>query len=317
MTSVAVFTLTMDRIEYTRRTFESLGKSTGMRFDHFVVDNGSTDGTKQFLEANRSRFKGLIINERNTGLANGWNQALDMIGDRYDYIVKVDNDCEFVQHGWLEVLVDVCEACDRRIVLSPRVEGLAAPPFDGGHPRDEWAECEGHVLGLTKHLGGICHFAPREAYRGFRFGKVPDHGNQDVRFSIHARLDLGLPMAYVEDVRVRHMDGSEGQRLRYPDYHEGRAELRRRVYGEPALVTALLRPPRRLALLLRMDRAGLIPQGLRTYAAQRVAARISRKPGPSQWLPTGDVPPVETLRPFRDLRTADADRALEAHGGGR
>lgn len=270
---VAIFTLTMNRLDYTRQMISSLGSSTDVPFDHFVVDNGSVDGTRAFLESRPGRITRVLFNDANVGLPGGWNQALDLVGSDYDYVVKVDNDCEFVEAGWLEALIDVCEGRGKRIVLSPYVEGLSLGN-EGGHPRHETTTCAGHVLGLSNHVGGLCLFVPSEAYQGFRFGKTPMHGNNDVRFSLYARLKLGYEMGYVEDVRVRHIETTGGQHLRYPEYWQQRPEQKTRVYGENKVVTRLLRLPRRMVLLWQMDRGGLLEGGIARYLLNRVGHRI-------------------------------------------
>lgn len=275
---VAIFTVTMNRLDYTARTFDSLRRSTDIAFDHFVVDNGSTDGTKEYLKENSERFRQVVLNDGNTGLTNAWNSALDMIGDNYDFIIKVDNDCEFLDDGWLETLLDVSSEYGDRIILSPRVEGLMGRHrIEGGHERTHWVQGAAHTLGLTNHVGGICLFAPHSAYDGFRFGRTPMHGNIDLRFSMHVQLDLGYQLGYVEDVRVLHMDRTAGQMVRYPEYWADRPQQSSTVYGEHPLVTWLLQAPRRLALLRKMERAGLLDTNLPSYLLGRAARRF----GPS------------------------------------
>lgn len=270
---VAIFTLTMNRLDYTKRMLASLARTTKLAYDHFIIDNGSTDGTREFLASGTAPVRRVVLNEANLGISEGSNQALDLIGDGYDYIVKVDNDCEFVDEGWLEALIDVCEARNRKIVLSPRVEGLG-PGLEGGHPRSSWTECAGRRLGLTTHVGGICALAPAEVYRGYRFEPNPLHGVQDVLFSVYVRLNLGYEMGYVEDVHVEHMDSTAGQLERHPDYWEMRSRQKREFYGESPLVTKLLWFPRRLSVLWRMDRGGLLESDLPTYLMDRVKHRM-------------------------------------------
>lgn len=276
---IAVFTVTMNRLDYTVRTFESLRSSTSTPFDHYIVDNGSTDGTLAYLAQHEDDFAEVATNGENVGLDVATNQALDLIGEGYDYIIKVDNDCEFVDPGWLEVLLEVCEARGRRIALSPRATGLGPPHLDGGHPRYAFELCNGYTLGLSKHVGGLCLLAPAETYSGFRFKGNALHGNQDVLFSLHVRLDLGYEMGYVEDVRVRHMDTTQGQVSRYPEYFANRDEWNRRVHGESQLVTRLLWPVRRLRFLKRLERAGLLECGAWRYVQRRLAGALRTRFG--------------------------------------
>lgn len=269
----------MNRIDYTLRTLESLRSSTSVPFDHYIVDNGSTDGTQDYVRDHRSDFAEVVVNRENAGLDIATNQALDLIGGGYDYIIKVDNDCEFVDPQWLEVLLEVCEAKGGRIALSPRATGLGPPHLDGGHPRYAFETCNGYTLGLSKHVGGLCLLAPAETYSGFRFKGNALHGNQDVLFSLHVRLDVGYEMGYVEDVRVRHMDTTEGQVSRYPEYFARRDEWNRRVHGESQLVTNSLWPVRRLRFLRRLERAGLLEGGAWRYVRRHIASSVRSRLG--------------------------------------
>jgi glycosyltransferase involved in cell wall biosynthesis len=289
---IALFTVTLDRLDYTRRTLDTLEGSTLLPYDHFVIDNGSTDGTVAFLRSAEERFAGVVFNCENLGLDQATNQALELIGGDYDFIVKVDNDCEFVDRGWLEALVDVCEAFDRRIAVSPRAEGTGPGEYDGGHPRSRWVRRAGRVVGLTDHAGGLCLLAPAWMYDGFRYRNNPLHGNQDVLFSLHVRLDLKCLMGYVEDVSVRHMDRTDGQLQRFPEYFASRREQQQQVFGEPPVLTAVLGPPRRAWLLWRMGRGNLLQGGLGGYLLGRLRARAARV-WPRLSEPRGDLVSVD------------------------
>jgi glycosyltransferase involved in cell wall biosynthesis len=270
---VALFTFTMDRLEYTQRMLESLSRSTRLAYHHYIIDNGSTDGTARYLRDRTDEFRHVVLNEQNRGIGPSWNQALDLIGDDYDYLVKADNDCLFVTQGWLESLVAVSRALDDRIVLSPYVEGLSCP---GGYPRYETTSVAGHKVGLSRHVGGLCHLSPADAYRGFRFEKGPMRGHQDVTFSMHVRLDRGYSMGYLEDIRVQHMDTTVGQEAKYPEYWAMRSGHKQRIWGESPVVTKLMHPIRRARDIRRQRAAGLSADGILDRARAKVAAFVRR-----------------------------------------
>lgn len=234
---VAIFTLTYDRLDYTKKTFETMAALAGYDYDHYVVDNGSTDGTVEWLK--EQDIHAVIFNEKNVGISKASNQALEAIGKDYDIIIKVDNDCAFLTENWLKRIVDIFR-CTGKGVMSPYVGGLMENP--GGVPRKRIDNPEqtpfGHIgdefIGFVPHLGGICIAAPAAAYEGFRW-KDNDfyHGIQDLEFSQNC-LRKGLLLFYLENVKVEHQDSTSGQEERFPDYFERRKKEKITKYGQSA-----------------------------------------------------------------------------------
>jgi len=218
---VAVFSITYDRLKYTKKAFKSLNETAEYPFDHFVVDNGSKDGTKKVLRDNFDEDH-LIINKDNKGISIASNQALELItrSGEYDCILKFDNDCMCITPGWLLKMVDIYKS-NHRLALSCYVQGLRDNP--GGAPRIGYGRIRGELVGLTKHLGGICHFVSAKGYEGWRWPEDEQlHGLQDLEFSQHL-LQSGYQMAYLENYFVSHGPlGTEAQQRDYPNYFERR-----------------------------------------------------------------------------------------------
>lgn len=239
---VALYTLTMDRLEYTKRMAASIDKLAGYPFDWFVIDQGSTDGTQEWLKTlptpqyvapaageDRKNWRVELqyrLYEQNMGLAKGWNNALAWIKDTslkdnvpYDVLVKVDNDAEMLTDGWLKAMVEIFER-NRKVVLSPYVEGLENTP--GGVLRQRasgdspYLMINDRVLGLVPHLGGIVYACPSELVADWKFDEEAV-GNKDTVLSGYAQRQ-GLALFYMEEFRVAHIDGTSGQRRKFPDY---------------------------------------------------------------------------------------------------
>lgn len=216
---VAIYSITYDRLEYTKKCFDRLKKTAGYDFDHFVVDNGSTDGTVECITNHAKNLQWAIFNKNNVGISKASNQAIDLIGNKYDIIMKVDNDCYFKNYGWLKAMVDLWKR-NHRLVLSCYIEGLKDNP--GGAPREVYGTLNGEYLGMTRHLGGICHFVDARAYKDWRWDDNSFlHGVQDVEFSQFLGTQ-GYQMAYLENWFAEHLDGTEGQHAKYPEYFERR-----------------------------------------------------------------------------------------------
>lgn len=223
---VAIFSITYNRLDYTKKCFESMRNTSGYSFDHFVIDNGSSDKTVEYLRQTATK---VILNQDNKGISIASNQALDMIGDDYDIIMKVDNDCLFLTDGWLAKMVEIWET-NHMLALSCYIQGLKDNP--GGSPRIVYGTIKDELIGMTRHLGGICHFVSAKAYDDFRWDEdSPLHGVQDLEFSNYL-LSQGYQMGYLENYFSEHFEGTEGQHKRYPNYFEKRRDEKVMSYAE-------------------------------------------------------------------------------------
>lgn len=238
---VAVYTLAMNRLEYTKRMYDALDKTAGYEFDWFVIDQGSKDGTADWLKSltrdvdismvdghYRSKLRYRIY-EQNVGLSKGWNNIVEFIKaeGEYDIIVKVDNDAELMTPGWLDAMVRIFER-NRKLILSPYVEGLEGSP--GGVLRQRasgdspYMLINDRVLGLVPNLGGIVFATPLELWENWKFDDLYE-GNKDLLLCQYARK-IGYSCFYMEEFRVWHIDGTTGQHKKFPTYFEGRADYK-------------------------------------------------------------------------------------------
>ena len=224
---IAIFTLTKDRLYYTKKTLQSLKKKTHIPFDHFVLDQGSEDKTVDWLN-NFTYDKGNIYVyplSKNIGINRGVNFIVDKIGKEYDIIIKLDNDVEIETDGWLKKCINVLS---KKFVISPYVKGLINNR--GGVNR------YGHIkelnIGITPFIGGICMIGYRDAWtkdsNGWEF-PVPKHAGGDRAFCMKLNLS-GYKFGYVENVVIKHVETTVGQIERYPSYFKKRQTERKVVF---------------------------------------------------------------------------------------
>lgn len=214
---VAIYTMTMNRLELTKVMAESL-KTAAYPFDWFVVDQGSSDGTVDWLKTQNCKVE---YNEKNVGLEIGWNQCIDFIRKtgEYDIIIKIDNDAQMLTQGWLKAMIDLFER-NSTLILSPYVEGLENTP--GGVMRQRitsdnlYVLINDMVLGNVPNLGGIVFAHHIDLVKDWKF-PVSFEGNKDYLLSQYAKA-LGYSLFYMEEFRVWHQLGTEGQKKKYPEY---------------------------------------------------------------------------------------------------
>ncbi len=96
LTSILV--VSYNAIEQTRRCLQALRASAeeGFPTEYIFVDNGSSDGTQEFLEAQTDAR--LIANDHNAGAPKARNQAIEQA--QGEFLVFMDNDV-MVTPGWL------------------------------------------------------------------------------------------------------------------------------------------------------------------------------------------------------------------------
>ena len=115
----SVVIVTYGNLSLNRQCIESVyGRTEWPNLEVIVVDNGSTDGTPDYLRHAEREYPGLkvILNERNLGFAAANNQGLAAATG--EYLVLLNNDT-IVARGWLSALI-------RHLHRSPSI-GLVGP----------------------------------------------------------------------------------------------------------------------------------------------------------------------------------------------
>lgn len=217
---INIFTFTRDRIGYTIKCFYSLNKCRELQcFDHYLVDNGSTDGTKEYIASTINNYKGMILGPFNYGL----HLAAKMVGtimDRCDLVIKVDNDCYFPDTTIIQRIASVYEYTinkGMKYILSPRVEGIVKQPRRGNIIPMTIGDSEYH-LGCVGQIGGLCMVIPYELFVSLTFNtNLPMARGLDSSIC-NQGLSLGYSLAYIEDIFVEHYETTNGQAKRYPAY---------------------------------------------------------------------------------------------------
>lgn len=96
---VTIIILTWNGMVYTKRCLETLRDQTEFQnYEVIVVDNGSTDGSVEYLRS--IPWLHLIENKSNQGFAKANNQAIDL-SDQNSDVVLLNNDTEISQPDWL------------------------------------------------------------------------------------------------------------------------------------------------------------------------------------------------------------------------
>lgn len=104
---VSIIIPVYNKVEFTKKCLAALVKNTSREmYELIIVDNASTDGTKDFFEGLRGDLK-VIVNEKNLGFAKACNQGARAAAGQY--LLFLNNDTEPL-YGWLEPLIAVADS---------------------------------------------------------------------------------------------------------------------------------------------------------------------------------------------------------------
>lgn len=214
---VSIVILTFNQLEMTRQCLESLEKHTAPGHEVIVVDNGSTDGTPQYLNelCRRKSNMQYIYNDTNLGFSKANNQGIKVATG--DYILLLNNDV-LLTPGWLERMVACAQGDPSVGVVGPCTNNAV-----GQQVIDTDIEFEDNAIQKfacarlmqkagnwfeTHRIIGFCLLAKREVIDSVgmldeRFGPG---GFEDFDFCLRVK-QAGYKIMIAEDVFVYHIGG--------------------------------------------------------------------------------------------------------------
>ena len=122
---ISVVTLTHNKLEYTSLCLTSLLATNYSPWELVVVDNGSTDGTREWLEsfAQTAKDAGVtlktVLNDDNIGCSTARNAGGEAASA--GKIVFMDNDVGLRSTDWLSILSDQLDDDERNAVVGPKI----------------------------------------------------------------------------------------------------------------------------------------------------------------------------------------------------
>jgi GT2 family glycosyltransferase len=118
---VAVVILNWNGIKHLREFLPSVLASTWPNLDIIVGDNGSTDGSVDFLKQNFPAVQ-IIQNDQNYGFTGGYNRVLERV--EADYFILLNSDVE-VHNGWIEPVIALMESDPMIAAAVPKIKSFA------------------------------------------------------------------------------------------------------------------------------------------------------------------------------------------------
>ena len=115
--SVLVIIVTYNAMQWVARCMDNL-RDSAIPVDIFVVDNGSTDGTQDFI---RARYPNVMFcqNAENEGFGKANNRGLQYAIDKgYDYVYLMNQDA-WIQENTIQDLVRIAELHPEYGIVGP------------------------------------------------------------------------------------------------------------------------------------------------------------------------------------------------------
>lgn len=197
MNDTALMLVTYNRLDLTKRMMDSLLSNTSGYYQLFIVDNGSTDGTVEWLKDLKERcniYIHLHFNEKNKGIAVGRNQCLKMTSEcNSEFLSTLDNDIE-VHEGWLEECKDILKA-NPKFVVGLNMEGVRYPI--------KTKNGKSFQIKPAGNLGTACTVFRRDLHNqiGFFTTEFGLYGEEDADYFFRARI-AGYEMGYLDRMGV-------------------------------------------------------------------------------------------------------------------
>jgi glycosyltransferase involved in cell wall biosynthesis len=209
---------TYNRLELTKQSLPSFIETASSTIPYMisVVDNGSKDGTQEYLKElfKQKKIDNLLLLSENIGISKAHNIMWKLYDD-IDFYGKVDNDMLFKKQNWLDELVNVLQN-------SPEL-GVAG--YLCNHQPQHHIHSNNSVSYRLSHgnIGGACYFIPRRTHKllGFWCEKYGPYGEEDADYSLRV-FNSNMKNAYMVD-----MDTMVNMPEHWEDYLQEKAVSKR------------------------------------------------------------------------------------------
>lgn len=123
--ALALVILNWNGKDLLKRFLPSVVRCTPATVEIIVADNGSTDGSAEFVSTNFPQIR-IIRLDKNNGFAGGYNKALEEVNA--DYYILLNSDVE-VTAGWVNPCVELLEQRKDIAAVQPKIRSLNKPDF--------------------------------------------------------------------------------------------------------------------------------------------------------------------------------------------
>ncbi|MRS01652.1 glycosyltransferase [bacterium] len=220
---VSIIIPLFNQLTYTKQCLEALACSTGttIPYEVILVDNGSTDGTRDFLSSINSTIR-VLSNPSNLGFAKACNQGAAVADG--EYLVFLNNDT-IPQSGWLDALVssatvDGADICGAKLLYPDGRVQHAGVAFDErgiGYHIFKNFQSDAKAVNSKRFMQcvtGACLLISKRLFQ--QLGGFDDlfmNGFEDVDLCLRAGVEGKKVLYTPESVLIHFEEKSEGRKI--------------------------------------------------------------------------------------------------------
>src|SRR3989339_267414 len=212
--------------EYTQKCLESFfAVGSEYEFEIIVVDNGSTDGSGEYLVSLGDKIT-VISNKRNLGFAKACNQGAKIA--KGEYVLFLNNDT-VVTNGWLDVLVKELDSNKKVVIIGPKLiypdntiqhVGIVFDEKKWPHHIYKKEQKDASYVNkkrLFQAMTGACLMIRNDVFKKINgFDEIYVNGLEDLDLCLKVH-DLGLNILYCPESVVYHYESITEGRSNYDE----------------------------------------------------------------------------------------------------
>ena len=82
MPLISIITVNLNNLEGLKRTMTSVFEQTWQEYEYIIIDGGSTDGSKEYIESFSDKIS-VWVSEPDAGIYNGMNKGIKVANGEY------------------------------------------------------------------------------------------------------------------------------------------------------------------------------------------------------------------------------------------
>lgn len=106
---ISIITVNLNNLEGLKKTMDSVFKQTAGNFEYLIIDGGSADGSKEYIELNNNKID-FWISKKDKGIFNAMNQGIKVA--KGEYLLFLNSGDWLYNENVLSMVAEKLNGCD-------------------------------------------------------------------------------------------------------------------------------------------------------------------------------------------------------------